>query len=331
MNHQQFKQHLVKDSPAPLYLIHGEESYLVNKALGLLKAKVVGEQGADLTLIPFNGEESTAREIMNAADSMPLLGGQKLVLVKNAQALKAREQELLLEYFSRPASFNVLVFVVEGKIDQRKKFFSALKKQGQVVDCPHPKYRDCLDWLKQQAKDCGCGLAHEAAEHLLEVSGRDLQLLDNELNKVITFVGEKRRIGLPDVEAVLGRRPSYSMFQLTDAIRQKKLKTALRILTQLLSEGHHPLLILAMLASQLRKIAQAKELLSKGISANQIGQQIRILPFLREDFVQQAGSFSLEQIRRALSSLLATDLKLKSSSQPPRILLEALLIELCPR
>lgn len=330
MNYQQFKQHLTKDSPSSLYLIHGEESYLVNKAVSLLKSKVLGEQVSDLTFIPLNGEATMAREIMTAADSMPLLGGQKLVLVKNAQALKAKEQEALIDYFSRPASFNVLVFAIEGKIDQRKKFFTTIKKQGQVVACPHPKPRDCLVWLKQQAKACDCDLAHDAANHLLEASGADLQLLDNELNKIITFVGEKKRISLSDVEAVLGRRPSYPMFQLTDAIRKKNLKTALQILNQLLSEGHHPLLLLAMLANQLRKIARAKELLNQGVSTSQIGQQVGILPFLRDDFVKQAGNFNLEQIRQALSSLLATDIKLKSSSQPANILMEALLIELCP-
>ncbi len=329
MNYLQFKQSLDKNLLTPLYLIHGEETYLADKALNLLKSKVIGGKEPDMSLISFSGEENSAREIIAASDSMSLFGGQKLIVVKNTQAMKAKGHEILAKYFQKSNLSNILVFIVEGKTDQRKLFFKSLKKYGQVVDCAHPSYRDCLNWLKRQAKACGYELAPKAAEHLLEVGGRNLRFLDNELNKVITFAGEQKSIRLEDIEAVMGRRPSYPVFQLTDALRQKQLKKVLRILNQLLNENNHPLLILSMIANQLRKIAQAKELLSKGLPAAQIGQRIGILPFLRKDFVEQADNYTLKQLKHALGSLLETDIKLKSSAQTPHILLEALFIDLC--
>lgn len=329
MNYSQLKQYLAKNAPERLYLIQGEEIFLVNGAVNLFKNYALSQQEKNIVLDILNGDECTSQDILNAADSMSLLGGEKLIIVKNTQSLKAKDQEQLLKYFSRPAPFTVLVFVVEGKLDKRKKFFKSFEEYGKVVSCPTPSQNECTGWLKQEAQNNDCELAYDAAKYLLEVCGKDLQLLNNELNKIITFVGKKRNINLSDVESVLGRGPSYSIFQLTDALGEKQLKAALPILDQLLEESHHPLQILTMVTNQLRKIALLKQLTEKGVPAKQACQQLRILPFLQNNLIKQAGNFTPTQIKQALASILATDIKLKSSAQSPRILLENLFINLC--
>ncbi|MBI5789224.1 MAG: DNA polymerase III subunit delta [Candidatus Schekmanbacteria bacterium] len=329
MNFQEFNQYLGKNPLPNLYFIHGEEIYQVEQALQILKEKISAILGANTIFISLDSENCRARDLCNEVDSRSLLGQVKIIVLNSADSLKEKEKEQLIKYLSKPIAFNTLIIVVKGKIDQRGKFYSALKKGACAVSCDPLKSHECLNWLRQQAKSLGYNLNQDATRYMVDAADKNLQILNNELTKLICYAGENKNISLADAEAVLGRRPGFTLFQLTDAVRQKELKTGLLILKQLLSDGNHPLVILTMIAKQFHSLGIAKEMLEEGLPLNQIGPKTGLPPFLWQDFIQQAGGFTLKRIEQALGLILEADLKLKSSHQPPHLLLEVLLLNLC--
>lgn len=327
MTFSEFEKKLNKDSLSSLYLIHGEEVFYVEKALNSIKEKAK-ETGREL--VSLNGDECEAGEILNAAGSGALFGGKSLIIVKNVLDIKAREKERLLKYFPNWPKGNVTVFTGMGKADRREKFYASFKNYGEEAVFNHPDARECPVWLKERAKSLGFNISGDAVKFLADSSGKDLQILDNELNKIITYMGEKRSIALADVEAVLGRNPIHTIFNLTDALGAKNIKSALTYLNQLLGEDNHPLMIHTMITRQIRTIAELKSLLNQGVPSGEAVKRMGLAPFLQKNLLDQAANFSADQLEAAFKNLLQIDILLKSS--PPayhRIFLESFCVNLC--
>ena len=134
---------LQKSGVGSLYAIVGEEDCLRAQALATIKEAVLGGDSADGEggggLGAFNedllfGDEHTAAEVMLRAQEAPVFSARRLVVVKTADKLPAREGEALLPYLKEPNESTTLVFF-SHKLDGRMKFTQALMKAATVVDC----------------------------------------------------------------------------------------------------------------------------------------------------------------------------------------------------
>jgi len=120
---------LLEGEPGPLYFLYGKERYLLDRAVDLLRARVLDPRTRDFNYELFYGKEAGAARIVQAARTLPMMAKRRLILVRDADEMKADELGGLIPYVSDPAPETCLVFVAE-KADQRLKFFSAFKKHG---------------------------------------------------------------------------------------------------------------------------------------------------------------------------------------------------------
>jgi DNA polymerase-3 subunit delta len=120
-----------------------------------------------------------------------------------------------------------------------------------------------------------------------------------------------------------------SVFELTDALGEKKLEKALRSINSLLGDGEAPLLILAMVARHFRQLWKVRELLEKRTPVGDIGKIAGINPYFLQGIVAQARNYSLVELRGVFEKLFILDGALKTGGGKPPVLLEALLMEVC--
>ena len=321
---------LKRTSPAPVYLLVGEEDFLRDHALSAIKAAVIGTGGMEgFNDDVFYGDECVASDILTCANELPVFAERRLVVVKGADKLAAREGEGVIPYCSAPNDSTTLVFTAP-KLDNRLKFPQALKKHATTVDCGSLPPAQVPRWIEAQAEELGVSL-HEDAVHLLaELSSHSLYFLKQELEKLAASVPKGTTVGPAEVELHRGTQPEASVFDLSGAIGAKNTGEALRIVARNLEAGEQPLRMLGALIWQYRRLWKARALLDSGRPEGELSRTIGIPPFRVRDFVKQVRLFTSEELRSAFQLFLETDSALKGGrALPPKGIVKDLIIRLC--
>lgn len=323
----QLPAHLAK-VVAPLYAVIGEEDLLRDTALALIKQAVLGAEGNDFNCDLFFGDEAEGAEIAACASEVAVFAPRRLVIVKAADKLPAKQSEPLLPYLKGPNDTTTVVFVA-AKLDGRLKFSQAVIQASLVVDCGPLKDPQLYPWLKQEADRLGVRIDEEALHVLREVSGGSLFAVRRELEKLASYVPADRVATATDVAALRGTQPGASVFDLAAAIGAQQRGTALAILARNLEAGEAPLRILGSLVWQYRRLWKVKELVRQAGREGEAARLLRIDPYKVRPFL---GQFSETHLREAFRLFLETDQKLKGGSGgKPAMLLDQLMFKLCNR
>ncbi|MGD8701711.1 MAG: hypothetical protein PVH26_04690 [Desulfosarcina sp.] len=158
-------------------------------------------------------------------------------------------------------------------VDRRKTLFKAIDKTGLVVDCSVPKGETRADRTAQDAviqatidemlDRAGKQLAVNARRRLVQWTGFDLRTLAGNLERLISFVGDRRQITDADVTSVLRRTRKDPIFAFTNALADRNLPDTLFFMQSLLDDGMHPLQLLAAAANQIRRLLVAKDFIAR--------------------------------------------------------------------
>ncbi len=245
---------------ALLYLVVGAEGRLRDEAVKAIRGAVLGqEQAADNT---FNtdavyADETEAAEVLSLCGNLPMFAARRLVEVRDAGTLRAKDLERLLPYLDEPVETTTLVFT-SAKVDGRSKFFQTLKKAAVVVDCGPLEPHALPAWIRDEAAGLGLTLEDRARTILLDASGGDLGTLRCELEKLADYLAPSRTVTAADVEAVQGADTGGSVHDLLGALERRDRAAALRFLGKVLDAGEPPMKILGFLAACWRNMWRSR-------------------------------------------------------------------------
>jgi len=325
-NHLQPELALRQQALAPLYLIVGEEDLLRDRALAALKTVALGESENDFNYNVLYGGEISGGEIAGTVAEMPVFAERRLVVVKAAEKISARDGEQLLESVKNPNSSTTLVFM-SAKLDGRLKFSQALARAAVVIDCAPLRDSQLPAWVASEAQHVGVRVSDEATQLLKEVCGSSLYGLRRELEKLAAYIPADRSVTSADVQVLRGIDPGASVFDLTLAIAEGRHGRTLTILARNLESGEAPLRILGSLVWQYRRLWKSKELLAQQGREGEVARVLRMDPWKVRPFLNQ---FSESHLQAALRLCFEADEKLKGGSgSSPRMVLESVLWKLC--
>jgi DNA polymerase III subunit delta len=328
ISHAQLNAQLAQGAVASLYAVVGEEDLLRDMALGALKTALLGEIENDFNCDLFYGDDANGAEIVACASEIAVFAVRRVVVVKAADKLPARECDALLPYLKEPNDSTSMIFVAP-KLDGRLKFTQALAKASVTVDCAPLRESQWLPWLRQEAERVGVRLNEEATELLKEACDGSLYSVRRELEKLAAYVSPGQTVAAGDVAMLRGTNPGASVFDLTLAIGEKNRGRVLAILARNLEAGEAPLRILGSLAWQYRRLWKVKELVQHGGREGEAARTMRMDPYKVRALLDQ---FPATHLHEALQLFLDADARLKGGSggRPARIL-EDVLLRLCDR
>jgi len=318
-----------------LLLLHGRESLLIDELLDrLTRACFPDPAQAALDRESLVGEATTADAILGAAASLPFLAARRLVIVREAGALPAREAERFLAEMERlrgaagawPPPSAAVVFAAQA-LDARAPLRKAVPPEAQV-EVRAPTGRALVGWLQARARGLGVELTDEAAELLIDLVGEEPGRLAGELEKAWLYAGE-RRIDVAEVRTVVGETRVRRLFELTRALEGGEAGAALRTLDALLTGGEEPLGLLAQVTRHVRELWQAKGWAEQGRAVPELARQLRRPPKAVEALLARAGAIPEARLGRALAECWEVERRLKSSRDDPAGLLAVLVAGLC--
>ncbi len=322
-------------TPSPCYLIFGEETFLLDLALREVMQAVLPRGVNDFNFDQFHGREVVGDKVVGACETLALMGGRRLVLVKDIASVPTPQLHVLADYLKNPCPSTTLVChgqTASKKLQKTTKFYKEAKAVGVVQEFEALREWEIGTFLKRQAATRGLTLTPESEDALIKAVGTDLATLDAALEKLDLFLGVgqgARRVDPDALLEIVAATRTQDIWELTDAVARRDLRASLDLLTAMLEQGQTGVGINMMVARHFRQLWQVKAALARGLSKQDIAKEVGMNPFFVDRFRDACRRFTGPQLRHILGVLLATDRSLKSSRLRDQILLERMILAVC--
>jgi DNA polymerase-3 subunit delta len=309
-----------------LYHFTGDEDFLKEEAWRKIVSILVPDDLKSFNLDLLYGAEISADQIINKASTSPINAKRRVVVVFDLHQLSPFSKDVLLSFLPQLTD-SVCLILLSPKITSQAKFYKALGELATTVEFNPLWESQTSDWITNRIKEQGKKIERNDVQILQNLVGNNLADLAKEIDKLVTYIGEKERITSSDVEEVGGMSRTHTVFQLIDSIGERDCKRSLVILRNLILSGEKPGGIIFWLTEHLERLIQTREF-SSG-SGRSLASFLKVKPFLASKYQKQAPNFSLKELEKGLHLLYRTDVDLKSNLMPDKILMELLVYNLC--
>jgi DNA polymerase-3 subunit delta len=328
MEPRELERRLKRNELAPVVFLWGEESWLVDEAVGQIETVALDPAAREFNREVFYGDEAEAQAIVTAAQTLPWLGSQRLVLVKGADALPRAAEPPLVAYCKQPSPSTCLIFTAQ-RTEMSRPLFALLSKLPWAVRFRRLLARDLSTWIERRAATCGCRISADAVATLMATVGNDLRLLAHEIDKLVTFVGSEHAIDVESLTALTEDVREVSAFELARLLSAGELAEALRAWGKFASSGEYPGLALGAIIHHVRQLWRIKLAQQAGASPERLARELNIPAFTVRRLSAQAATIEPERLRQWLEALLEADQTLKRSGLPPQSVFERLILRFC--
>ncbi|MDD4578987.1 MAG: DNA polymerase III subunit delta [Anaerolineaceae bacterium] len=337
---------MAEASKPSLYLLRGDDQSKIKEILAGFQAGLGDPSTADLNTIRLNGEVLNFEALQADALTMPFLADRRLVIVENARSLLAKAgkdaSERYLDLFATLRVSSALVFVVDDQVSKRRgernwenqksytwvtKWIEENGKKGIVIDCLLPVDEDMPAWIMRKAKDLGGAFRPDAAHLLVSYIGNNTLQAGQEVEKLITYVGESGVVDPDHVTLLTAHEQEGNIFSLTDALGERNAVKAMQEF-RLLTEKSDVMELSGMIHRQFRLLIQAREIIDEGGSVQQMEKELKVLNFVARKLYTQAQRFSMRQLVEIFSRLLDIDEGIKTGGMPGQTAYELLIADL---
>ncbi len=333
---------------ATLYIFYGEDEFSMAEAVEQVKAGLGPPEALSANSSVLDGRRVALAELLMACGTVPFLADHRLVIAEGLldrfappagrtggrRAERDSEERGIGEWGglaeaagAMPPSTTLIVTGGPPVRGAQNPLLRSLERVGQCRRFPAVRAAQMVGWINERARRRGGRLAGGATRLLADFSGGSLRLLDQEIEKLCTYAGAEA------ITEEMVRRLCHSarealIFDLTDAVAQRRREAAMRALEQLLSQGMAPPVIMAMLARQVRQMIAAKALTGQRASRASLMSALGTSSdFAADKAVEQARSYRMEELRALMDRLLETDLAFKTGALTEELALELLVAE----
>ena len=333
MERKTFFDQIGQGKIASCYVLEGPEEYIKRSALDALRRQLlpVGLEDMNETRLT----DPDADTLIAAAETLPFMADKRLVLVQESGMLQGRAKgydegrsaAALAEYLQNPPETACIVFYVRDKADGRKKLYTQLKKTAEIVQFTPLDDREMTRWIAQTLKKLGKQISAPTCQKLTFTAGTDLYALSGELQKLAAYAGDRAEILPEDVDAVCTRTTAYRIYDLTNSLMRGDAKGAFTLAHALQKDGEEPLLMLALLQAECRRMLSVRLLRADGMQPDAIASRIGAPPFAVRQLYNQVTRYTEEQLHAMCDVCMETEYLVKSGQLPQEGALEQAMLQ----
>ena len=199
-----------------VYLLYGEERYLVQMYKNQLKKAIIGDDTMNLN--QYTGKGLPVQEVENAVMTMPFFADRRLVLLEDTGLFKSSDELWSNLVKTIPESCHVLF--VEQEVDKRSRMYKAVKECGYCAEMTHPSMQQRTQWILKGFGRYGLKITQSALDSFLEKTGDDMENIRNEMEKLASFCMGKEGITKEDVDFVCTEQIENRIFDMTQAVAE---------------------------------------------------------------------------------------------------------------
>ena len=307
-----------------VYILYGEEAYLRSQYKDKLKTALLGD-GDAMNFHYFEGKDVRSQEVIDLAQTMPFLAERRVIMLENS-GLFSHGGEDLAEYMSAISPTAYFVFV-EPTVDKRSKLYKAATAKGRAIEFKAQDETTLKRWILGLLKKENKNITERDLNLFLDKTGSDMENIRGELEKLFCYCMEKDVITAQDIEAVCTKQVSSQIFDMINAVAERRQKAAMNLYYDLLTLKEPPMRILFLITRQFNLLLQVKELRNKGFDANTIGEKVGLAGFIARKYAAQAAKFKEADLRSALTDCVETEEAVKTGRMNDVMSVELLIVK----
>jgi DNA polymerase-3 subunit delta len=336
----------------PVYVFVGDEVFFRKRCRKAILKHLVPAELRDFSLFEFDLSETDLAEILDRARTPSLMAPFQVFFIRGVKSLFGRgsndEKLAAIEaYCKDPNPDAVLIFVADHisipadvrrmemtDKDRYERIRETLGEYCAIVELARVEEGEAVRWIGEYCSTQKVKIDADAARELVDALGSDMMMVSNELEKLILYVGEKKRVTLGDVESMVLAAKQRSLYELTDAISAKDRVRALQMLDAILSSGDGDESAIGHVYMLAKTFRQMLVIVERNVRDQRmlwaaLWQGFRVPPFAADDIIKQARRYkSKRELTRAIRLVAKTDLALRSNPPTKRLVLEKLILDL---
>ena len=290
-----------------VYLIFGDEPYLIRAYKNKLKQSIIPEQ-ENMNYAYFDSLPDNIEAITGFADTMPFFGDRRLVILDKTSA--AKKDNGLADYIPSIPDTTTMI-IVEDEIDKRSKLYKAVQKYGCVMELKKLSMQDIKLYVVSRLKKAGKGITERDCEYLIESVGEDLNTLMNEVDKCIAYSGDGKAVDRKCIDTVCSMQIENKVFDMVDAMIRKDGSTAFRLYGDLLSLRENAFGIMAIIRKNYLRMLMVRELMDEGCSYGEIASRAKMPDWLVKKEAAKVREYKRETFEKALNTIVNTENDIK--------------------
>ena len=336
----------------PVYVFVGDEAFFRNKCRDAILKSLVPNDLREFSLYEYDLAETELAEVLDRARTPSLMAPVQVFFgrgVKNLFGRGSNEDKLnaIETYAKDPNPDAVLIFVADHisipadvrRMDMTDKeryerIREAMGPYAAIIELGRVEEGDAVRWIQEYCATREVKIDPDAARELVDSLGGDMMMISNELEKLILYVGEKKRVTVGDVETMVLAAKQRSLYELTDAISARERTRALEMLDAILCTGEGEEAAIGHLYMLAKTFRQMLVILERNVRDQRmlwaaLWQGFRVPPFAADDIIRQARRYkSKRELTRAIRLVAKADLALRSNPPSKRLVLEKLVLDL---
>ena len=294
-----------------VYLLYGEEAYLKKQYKDKLREGMI-PAGDTMNYAYFEGKGINVNEIIDLAETLPFFAERRLIVLEDTGFFKSGGVELA-EYLKEMPESTTILFV-EEEIDKRSKLYKAVQNNGRAIELGRQDENTLLRWVAGSVKKEGKQISENTVRYFLAKVGTDMENIQKELEKLFCYTLGQDAISREDVDAICTTQITNKIFDMVNAVADKKQKVALDYYYDLLALKEPPMRILFLLARQFKQLLEVKTMDERGYGRKEIAEKTGINPFVVGKYQVQAKAFSKSDLQKIMEDAVETEESVKTGN-----------------
>ena len=306
------------------FLLYGEEAYLKQQ----YKHKLVQALNPEDDTMNFNhyeGRNIDVKELIDLCETMPFFADRRVVLLEDTGFFKNKCDELA-DYMKELPDYLCLIFV-ENEVDKRNRMYKAVKAAGRIGEFVQQDEKTLMRWAAGLLKKEGKMITQRDMELLLTMTGVDMGNLRMELEKIISYTGDRDVVTGEDIQQVCTTQTQNKVFDMVRAVTEKNQKRALDLYYDLLTLKEPPMRILFLLAKQFRQLLLVKEYAEEGIPQPVMASRLGVPSFVVKNIAVCARSYRISELRQAVTDFVDAEEAVKTGRLQDVLSVELLIVK----
>ena len=309
-----------------IYLISNESFRLIDKEI----TKIVKDNPYE----NFNLNKSSIKEVLEEASYFSLDNNPKFLVVSNADIFGSDKiddsiTDSLINYFNNPNPNTVIIFTTQKPIDSRKKIVKELKSKYKIINTPKMDRKQISSIITNYVKENDFDIDYQSCNYLINNCYNSLDIMLNELDKIMLYYNFPCRIKYTDVIAIAGVELDSNNFHFVNAVIDKKLDEALKMLNSLKIYKVDSTILATLLAREYRLMYYVKKMYQDRIDTNEICQNLNLADWQVNKLYNNGLHYSEKELLKNLVDLCNIDMNIKKGIWDKDIALYGFLLDAC--
>lgn len=313
-----------------IYFYKGDEKFLTSSKI----QRLIKETKADeLNITSYDCSEVNVEKAIFDALTPAFLGNKKVVIIKNPvfieseKASSSHNIKLLIQYLEKPWEETVLIINGSGlKINEKLEVVKALNKYANIITTNGISEVEFSGWLQRECELQGVKIEKNAIALFYKTSGNDLEQTQNEISKVINYVGKNGLITEAITKELISKNSQNDIFTLTNALCEQNKKKVFEVYLELTRYEKDVSVLINMISKTLRDNLLVKMLVKEGYEQAQVASKMKVSPNRAYYMIKNANMFSVDVIKKYINNIALLDYNIKSGKVDKRIGFEEFLL-----